>query len=122
MDQCYFKCGKANSTDSNAGPTRIKTVIKCSILKSDNLHEDLQKRLDKDPNLTILCHRNCISTYTSSDHNRRGTKNKAQTTVKTSCVSPIKRIKRSELQSFNFKEHCIFCGNIWRNDIGKNCT
>ena len=71
MAECYFKCDIPDQNLSEAGPERIKKIIESCKLRSDTIHHELQKQLDENPELTIACHRTCVSTYTSSVHIRR---------------------------------------------------
>lgn len=113
MDQCYFKCNVEDQPLTLAGPERIQTIIQASKQRGDNLYVQLQKLLVEDNTLTIPCHRNCVSTYTSSSHIARYIKNLENRAKRSSSEPPaVKRVCRSELTDFNFKEHCLFCGQI----------
>ena len=72
MSECYFAdgCGCADSGKDlvKAGHERIKKIINSSKLRQDNIYLELEGKLANDENLVIHCHRNCVSTYTSSTH------------------------------------------------------
>jgi len=53
------------------GTDTIKTIIESSKWRFDDLHEDLETRLLADKHLEVLCHRDCVSTYTSKSHINR---------------------------------------------------
>ena len=67
MDECFFRdvleCGDDSGPLSNAGKARIDTIIKCSKSYKDGFDPCLEAKLADDPDLTIKCHRNCVSTY-----------------------------------------------------------
>ena len=50
---------------------RIRSIIEASKLREDGIHIYLEKELEANSNLTIKCHRNCVSTYTSKYHIKR---------------------------------------------------
>ena len=55
----------------NSGVARIETIIECSKVYDDLIHTVLAVKLTDDPSLTIMCHRNCMSTYTSRQQVKR---------------------------------------------------
>ena len=55
---------------------------------------------------TLLLHRNCVSTYTSKTHIKRFLSRQNRTTDE----PVVKRTCRSDISPFNFKEHCLICG------------
>ena len=55
----------------------------------DNVHVDLLNRLGKNPELTIECHRSCLSTFTSQQHLSRHRKREGCNTV--SASQPLKK-------------------------------
>ena len=91
---------------TKAGPTRIESVIRFSKEYKDNVHVDLVDILGKNPELTIECHRSCVSTYTSQQHLSRHKKREG-------CASqPLKKQRRSDVPVIRFKENCLFCGEV----------
>ena len=110
--ECFFECGNQSENLITSGATRIKSIIAASHQQGDNLHEELQVHLDKDSTFTIRCHKGCVSSYTSSTHIQRqvvGVKPRLKREP-----PPLKRLCHSELSSFVFKLHCIFCGETCR--------
>ena len=59
-----------------AGCASIETIIECSKVYDDDIHIVLALKLTDDPSLTIMCHRNCGSTYTSRQQVKRFLKRK----------------------------------------------
>ena len=55
---------------------------------------------------TPLPHRNCVSTYTSNTHIKRFLLRQNRMPDK----PVVKRTCRSDISPFNFKEHCLICG------------
>ena len=72
---CFYKwkfdCDGRSYDLIKAGPVRITKVIKCSKVYEDNMHFDLEKMLKENSDLTIDCHKGCVSTYTSNMHLNR---------------------------------------------------
>ena len=112
-DECFFKpCGEeqARKPVSDVGFRRIQSIIEASKLREDGIHINLEKELEANSKLTIKCHRNCVSTYTSKYHIKRHLK----TFQGGGDVEPPVSAKwccRSEIPKFSFKEHCMFCGD-----------
>ena len=46
-------------------PGRIETTIKCSKIYHDGKHQELEENLHENGDVTVTCHRNRVSTYTS---------------------------------------------------------
>ena len=95
---------------TKAGPARIESVIRFSKEYKDNVHVDLVDRSEKNPELTIECHRSCVSTYTSQQHLSRHKKREGCASV--SASQPLKKQRRSDVPVFRFKENCLFCGEL----------
>ena len=101
---------KSDNTASRSfctlGPQRIETIINASKLYG---HGELQRQLEelgwRDD---VYVHKSCVSTYTSKQHISRHLKRKGDTTAD-AYVSP-KRRRRSGTPTFEFREHCLFCG------------
>jgi hypothetical protein len=72
--QCFFNwkydCGDKGDL-TKAGPDRIRTIVMFSKEYKDNIHVDLVDKLGRNPELTIDCHRSCVSTHTSQQHLNR---------------------------------------------------
>lgn len=118
MSSCYFKsllwlCN--NNSDlplTTAGPVRVRNIIKSSELRGDGINIDLKHQLFQNDNLSIECHRNCVSTYTSKFHIKRHLLKADDQTQSTSSTPPVKRACRSTLSAFQFQTHCLFCGEL----------
>ena len=70
---CFFK-SRFNCEDGNlitAGPARIQTIVKFSKEYKDDFYLTLEEKLRDNPNVTIGCYRNCVSTYTSKERLKR---------------------------------------------------
>jgi len=66
MERCCIFCkenGSKKKELSVAGTDRIRRFYA--------LHEDLARRLLAEKHLELLCHRDCVSTYTSKSHIKR---------------------------------------------------
>ena len=74
-----------------------------SMLRGDGLHERLLHDLSNE----YKCHKNCVSSYTSSFHIKRYLSQQDKANVEPTA----KRICRSRESPFNFKDHCIICGD-----------
>lgn len=113
VDQtCYFNCGGDKTRALiTAGRTRIINVVACSKLRGDGLHVELeQKLLSCDgSSCYIVCHKSCVSSYTSKGHLKRLIFSKTDADV--AYEQPPKRVCRSALLVFNFRQHCLFCGD-----------
>ena len=115
MDECFFRpCGhnEANKALTSAGPERVQTIIRCSKARHDGLHLDLERQLQSDTHINIKCHKNCVSSYTSKSHIQRHLKRTHVQSNPCESTFPTKRFRRSDTPSFDFKEHCFFCGDV----------
>jgi hypothetical protein len=98
-----------NKELTTAGPQRVLSIIAASKARRDNIHLTLETELDQNPALTIQCHRDCVTTYTSKHHIKR---KQAGVSHERSHSEPPGRTRRSQLeQTFEFKKNCIFCGD-----------
>ena len=70
-NECIFECELEENLLATAGPARVKTIILASKQRGDDKHIQLQQQLDDNENLSIKCHRSCVSTYTSTSHIQR---------------------------------------------------
>ena len=115
METCYFEfmfdCGLSTNEIIPLYNKRIQNVIlKSRTVYKDNKHLELQEKLDKDPNLTLYSHKNCISRYTSSEMISRFKRKAHQADLP---MQPLKRTRSSKHETaFEFNLHCIFCGNL----------
>ena len=75
-------------------------VIQCSNRRKDSLHETIGSS-------SIQYHKNCYVIYTSNDHINRYLKRKCAEEPGT---SQVKRSRRYSTGIFDFKQHCIKCG------------
>jgi len=73
MERCGIFCKENGSKKelSVAGTDRIQTIIESNKRRSDGLHEDLASRLLAEKHFEVLCHRDCVSMYTSKSHIKR---------------------------------------------------
>ncbi|KAG0727209.1 hypothetical protein GWK47_035120 [Chionoecetes opilio] len=109
MEDCFFTghgC-KAGGECGNINPLRI---IKASKDRDDTLHIELEKKLRLNPDMKVKCHKSCVSTYTSRHHIQRSRKRHGQT--ERSFSEPLTRKRRSDPSEFEFKKHCLFCGEM----------
>jgi len=113
MEKCIFEPCEGSTSGkplSKAGPQRIRSIINASKIYQDNRHDDLEKLLAADENATVLCHKDCVSTYTSKSHLQRHLKHHPDDAEKVD-VPTEKKSRRSETASvFAFREDCLFCG------------
>lgn len=110
-EECAFKfrygeeCEKeTKGLQKNKGPGRIQSIIDASRKYGDNLHIKLQEQLTENPDMTISYHKNCVSRYTSKSNLG---KHRQQSTSE----EPQRKLRKSSLQ-FNFRQHCLYCGEI----------
>ena len=82
---------------------RLKTVVTQSKKRNDTLHSRLALLTSPQKN-KLKFHESCISTYSSKLHVKR----KLQ--KKTAEEPAVKRKRRSSMNEFNWKKHCLFCG------------
>ena len=64
------------------------------------------------PDFKVQYHRDCVSTYTSKSHLKRLQKSNTLTDA----LQPQKRVRRSTQCVFDFKKHCLFCGESCEPD------
>ena len=109
--RCFFK-SEFNCEDGNltvAGPARIQTFIKFSKEYKDYFYLTLEEILRDNPNVTIGCRRNCVSTYTSKEPLNRHKKRESSAAESDPSQPPIEQ-RGSTVPGSNFKGQCIFCG------------
>ena len=113
MAECYFqrmgRCSEqANLTLTNAGIERIQSIIRACQQRGDKLPTDLESCIRDDSTYTLLCHRSCVSSYTSKHKIARFLGSLQRSSSE---PPPQKRSRRSACDSvFSFQTHCIFCG------------
>ena len=113
MDEWFVRpCGHNEANKASAGPERVQTIIRCSKARHDGLHLDLERQLQSDTHINIKCHKNCVSSYTSKSHIQRHLKCTHVQSNPCESTFPTKRFRRSDTPSFDFKEHCFFCGDV----------
>ncbi len=112
MGECYFnkfnKCSRPGDPELSAAKhERISSIINASKLRDDRLPTDLESAIQTDNNYSILCHRVCVSSYTSKEKINRHLKSKTRSLSE---PPPAKRTRIKESETFSFQTHCIFCG------------
>ena len=98
---CYLKDYINCSGSGGGGYTKAKRLRVASISRGDNLHE----QLSSEPDANYWCHKSCVSSYTSKSHIKSHVSKKGNNDA-----PPAQRSRRSELDTFIFKEHCFLCG------------
>ena len=83
-----FNCQGKKDPLTVAAADRIHTVIRCSQIYCHGKDTNLQESLNKNNDLTIKCHRSCVSTYCSSksiiNYKRKNDK------IAGKCVVPVR--------------------------------
>ena len=113
MSECFFKhyskCRKESDKELiTAGSKRIQTIINSSKLRKDTIHVYLEDHLESNPEFKIQCHKDCVCTYTSKTHIKRSQSDSASV----SCSTLPKRTRRCSTPNFDFKQNCLFCGEL----------
>lgn len=109
-EDCLFKVvlgkcpHKEKLSRSQPDGARLRNIIDASIRYGDLLHVTLQEKLDSNENTQVYYHRHCISTYLTCAPS-------TSQSVDVQCP-PHKRIRRSDIPVFKFREHCLYCGKI----------
>lgn len=83
---------------------RISSFREASRQRDDGLNEKLEDDAEY-----ILCHRTCMGSYCSKDHLQRLLKKRKKTDGQSE--EEPKRL-RGRSSTFNFREHCLFCGDM----------
>lgn len=81
MTEYFFKCGLKDKPLTNAGLERVKKIIDSSKIRGDNLHEQLQHKIETSSDVTVEYHRSCVSSYTSSSHINRYVQHPSQSSA-----------------------------------------
>lgn len=113
-EECFLKqC--MNCSDVSGGgfcSVGVNRLRNASEIRGDGLHE----QLSHDLNLKYVCHKNCVSSYTSKFHIKRYLSQHDKANIE----STAKRTCRSQVSLFNFKEHCIICGEACEEKDPRN--
>ena len=102
---CYLKEFINCICSGGGGLVGVKRFRTASIKRGDDLHEQLTNEQDA----KYWCHINCVSSYTSKSHIKSSVSKQNGTDGPT---PPAKQIRRSEQETFIFKEHCFLCGKV----------
>lgn len=95
----------------NPTKTRLDNIIEKSKRRNDVLHVDLEKYKELHGDfIPFKFHQNCVSTYTSEQHTKRALVKAQKEANEKDILVPAKRTRRSEVPSFDWKLHCLFCG------------
>ena len=92
----------------SVGPQRIRSIISASKCREDSIYVQLELQLESCCDLTIQVHKNCVSYYTSKHHIIRVIQKRAHECTHS---EPPTRRWRSEVPAFDFRTHCVFCGD-----------
>ena len=111
-----FDCSVDNSALLTGTQARIESIIVASRVRGDGFHEQLEASLhDRSSTHSVYVHKNCVSTYTSKTHIQRYvSKHSQQTTPE---EPQRKKIKRSDITTFDFRRHCLFCGEECKTEV-----
>ena len=102
-----FNCYNKNVDLVQITKVRLESVIKCSKERRDDRHYQLDtKTVDQKD---FFSHPSCLKSYTSRAHIGRYLKRNI--TAEHGTERQEKKTRRS-LQLFDFKLHCIFCGEL----------
>ena len=104
-DKCYFQLCQSDKPLIIARSAHIHTIISANKARQDSKAANLELHLEADEHLIIKCQKDCVSSYTSNMQRvlkRSGDHFKE--------VSTCKQHHQSQTPTFNFKEHCLFCG------------
>lgn len=104
-----FSCDNKSERLIEAGYARIQNIMRCSGIYNDDLHISLQEKLENNANLTIDCHKSCVSSYTSTHHVKVFKKRK-HSQESSSYIPPKTRRQSSACGMFDLLHDCLFCG------------
>ena len=94
----HIYCKKTTSDVYSPTKDRLDTICESSRKRGDGIHLEIQARS------VIYVHRNCASTYCSSQHITRALSETVDKGI------PNKRMRRDVDGNFNYKQQCDFCG------------
>ena len=100
----HIYCKKTTFDVYSPTKDKLDTICESSRKRGDGIHLEIQARS------VIYVHRNCASTYCSSQHI---TRTLSETVGK---GIPNKRLRRDVDGNFNYKQQCVFCGEKCKND------
>jgi hypothetical protein len=110
MLEYYKNCCDSKKPLSVVGPARRKSLKYASEQRGDSLHLmfDLEEHAHDhvSERTDLYVHKNCASSYTSKHHLKRYLAHYSQQSE----GSVVKRSRRSAIDLFHFKEHCLICG------------
>ena len=104
-----FSCDDKSERLIEAGSARIQNIIRCSRIYDDDVHISLQEKLENNANLTIDCHKSCVSSYTSNHHVTVFNKRK-HSQGPPSYIPPKTRRQSSACRNVDLLQDCLFCG------------
>ena len=82
---------------------RIDSVIRASEVYKDHIAQQLRQSLEKDPDYCFAYHKTCVSRYATPKSYKRKTPSDHPP------ETPCKRLRRSEVETIDFKAQCLFC-------------
>jgi hypothetical protein len=109
----YKNCGESKKPFSVVGPARRKSRKHASEQRGDSLH--LMFDLDEHAHYQgsarhdLYVHKDCASSYASKHHLKIYLAHHSQQSE----GSVVKRSRRSAADLFQFKEHCLICGEAY---------
>ncbi len=108
-----FHCQDKREEIKPISPDRINSIIVASKTRLDDIHVTISELAE---NQFLSCHRSCVSSYTSKHHIGRVLKREGRT--ERSCSEPP--ISRKKVSHFEFKKHCLLCGEECKKLDKKN--
>ena len=110
--KCFFDwkfgCKDNSQRLIEAGSARIQNIIRCSRIYNDEVNILLHEKLQNNADLTIDCHKSCVSSYTSTHHIK--VFNKRNHPEPSSYIRLKTRRQSSEGGKFVIIRDCLFCG------------
>ena len=85
---------------------RLENIIAKCKWRGDGLHEQISLLNPEN----VFFHKNCVSSYTSPDHIKRYLSKLGKENPQEEPAS--KKVKRTETPKFEFRKHCLFCGEL----------
>ena len=119
--ECLFSpCPVTNTDLQKFKETGIKTIISCSKIKGEKIHERLEHILNSEDHETIIwSHKSCYCTYSSKSRNTTQKSKKR----KSSCPPVGERVTKSQVPAFSredFKTKCFLCTKECKRKDPKN--
>jgi hypothetical protein len=107
MDELCLLCQQPLHTSSTVVVSKgIDALKRASIIRHDGLHESFSE--------SITLHLDCRKKYTHPS-----ALSKIASTVENEYSEPPKKVLRSCVDEFDFKTHCLFCGELANINIEK---